>query len=302
MTNRLLTTAAAVLAVLAVSGCGAVPEAGVAAEVGDDTVEVDDFEALLRDVSSLEGSGVVADPATDTIDGDIARNVLGIVVAASATRSYLEANGESITDADRQPILDQIAADDPSRDHPDVLAVIVDAQASAHRDRPGGAGVSGGPAGRLRGVAGRARRAVRAPRPRRQRGRGPGRARRARRRRVDGGPRRRALDRSECGHERRGDRAHTRPGCMTVAAAGEAGLVGPFVDAASTAVDGTPVGPVQTDFGWHVIEARPYEEIADSLEVAASEQAFEQYMRDLDVRIDPRYGRWDADQGAVVEL
>ena len=36
--------------------------------------------------------------------------------------------------------------------------------------------------------------------------------------------------------------------------------------------------------------------------VAAAEQAFEQYMRDLDVRIDPRYGRWDADQGAVVEL
>ena len=70
------------LAVLAVSGCGSVAEAGVAAQVGDDTVEVDEFEALLRDVSSLEGSGVVADPATDTIDGDIARNVLGIVVAA----------------------------------------------------------------------------------------------------------------------------------------------------------------------------------------------------------------------------
>ena len=83
---------------------------------------------------------------------------------------------------------------------------------------------------------------------------------------------------------------------------GEAGLVGPFVDAASTAVPGEPVGPVQTDFGWHVIEARPYEEIADSLEVAAAEMAFEQYMRDLDVRIDPRYGRWDADRGAVVEL
>ena len=48
VTNRLAAAGAAVLAVLAVSGCGAVPAAGTAATVGDQDISVDDFERLLR--------------------------------------------------------------------------------------------------------------------------------------------------------------------------------------------------------------------------------------------------------------
>jgi cytochrome c5 len=54
VTNRVVAAGAAVLAVLAVSGCGAVPAAGVAATVGDQDISVDDFEQLLGVVTEHE--------------------------------------------------------------------------------------------------------------------------------------------------------------------------------------------------------------------------------------------------------
>jgi peptidyl-prolyl cis-trans isomerase C len=77
-----------------------------------------------------------------------------------------------------------------------------------------------------------------------------------------------------------------------------------FVAAAETAVPGTPVGPVSTQFGYHVILARPFDEVADAVVgAAAAAVADEQFLTALssaDIEIDPRYGTWDASQFAIV--
>ena len=61
---------------------------------------------------------------------------------------------------------------------------------------------------------------------------------------------------------------------------------------------------METPFGWHVIEARPFDEIADSLTPLYDEQAgellFAGFLATADIHVDPRYGRWDARRATVV--
>ena len=67
-----------------------------------------------------------------------------------------------------------------------------------------------------------------------------------------------------------------------------------------------PVGPLETTLGWHVVERRPFDEIAEPLEALFAEQAgellFAGYLASADVQVDPRYGRWDPLTSAVVAL
>ncbi len=97
-----------------------------------------------------------------------------------------------------------------------------------------------------------------------------------------------------------GDRA-----CLPTAEASQ-GTDPAFVAAAVTSTPGEPVGPVQTPFGWHVIEARPFDEIADSLIAVYDEQAgelmFAGFLASADVTVNPVYGRWDGVSGTVVAL
>jgi parvulin-like peptidyl-prolyl isomerase len=93
-------------------------------------------------------------------------------------------------------------------------------------------------------------------------------------------------------------------------------------DAVNGATDGVPAGPVQTQAGYEVLLVRPYtpptfEEVQDELlaqlQQSAQQQAqndtqaqlssvLQKRLRALDVRVDPRYGRWVIDdQGARVE-
>lgn len=300
---RLAAVGAGLAAVLAVSGCGAVPKSGVAARVGDDEISVDRVEAFMRAYSSIEGSGVVRDDATGTIDGAFARNVVSLFVTVGATNEFLAANGESITDEDRQAVLDQIPETDPARELPEEsFDLLVDLSASQtalarvgapdpgalqdeYERSPGDLGVlcvrhvlleteADAQAVLDEVVAGSA---------------------------IEDLAAERSTDPSAATN---GGAIEIEPGqaCTSVEAARAAGLVGPFVDAALTSVPGRPVGPTETDFGWHVIEARPFDEVADSLGAIYGELQFASYMEDLDVKVDPRYGRWDADSGQVVEL
>ena len=87
-----------------------------------------------------------------------------------------------------------------------------------------------------------------------------------------------------------------------------------FEEAAFGAEVGELVGPVESEFGFHVLEvtdrvAGPafedvQEEIRAQLEGPLRDEAFRQYLDDLlsriEVEINPRFGTWDAEQIAVV--
>lgn len=300
---RLAGIGAGIAALLAVSGCGAVPKSGVAASVGGEEISVERVEAFMQAYSSVEGGGVVPDEATGTVDGGFARNVVSLFVTVRATNEFLAANGESITDEDRQAVLDQIPETDPARQLPEEsFDLLVDLSA---------------------GQSARAR--VQAPDPaalQDEYERSPGDlgvlcvrhvlleneadAQGVLDEVLAGTPLEDlAVERStDPSAATNGGAIEIQPGqaCTSVEAARTAGLVGPFIDAALTAAPGAPVGPVQTDFGWHVIEARPFDEVVDSLAAIYGDLQFASYLEDLDVQVDPRYGRWDADSGQVVEL
>ena len=67
-----------------------------------------------------------------------------------------------------------------------------------------------------------------------------------------------------------------------------------------------PTDPVQSEFGWHVILVRPYDEVADDLltlvSTAPGDAALTGELATADVSVDPRYGRWDPVRGDVVSL
>ena len=89
--------------------------------------------------------------------------------------------------------------------------------------------------------------------------------------------------------------------CLTSAAA-EASFDPAFVAGARDAVPGQPTDPVESSFGWHVILARPFAEVEDSVLSIHGSQLFADYLAEADINVDPRYGRWDADSGQVVGL
>jgi hypothetical protein len=79
-----------------------------------------------------------------------------------------------------------------------------------------------------------------------------------------------------------------------------------FLAALEDSPVGVPIGPLETTLGWHVVERRPFDEIAEPLEALFAEQPgellFAGYLASTDVQVDPRYGRWDPLTSAVVAL
>ncbi|MGH3870549.1 MAG: peptidylprolyl isomerase [Pseudonocardiaceae bacterium] len=88
-------------------------------------------------------------------------------------------------------------------------------------------------------------------------------------------------------------------------------FVAPFEEAIENAHNGQTVGPVQTPFGYHIIERRPPAELADvqagikdTLAEQLQDQTFTTWLADLraraDIDIDPGIGRWDAASATVL--
>jgi parvulin-like peptidyl-prolyl isomerase len=106
----------------------------------------------------------------------------------------------------------------------------------------------------------------------------------------------------------------------TAQAGGDLGFVQPgttvpeFEDALFDADEGELVGPVQSDFGFHVIERleKPaLTDVEDQLRATLEEQAAQEgqgalgaflteRMQEADVQVDPYFGQWDAETGQVV--
>ena len=79
-----------------------------------------------------------------------------------------------------------------------------------------------------------------------------------------------------------------------------------FTAGALDATVGVPSDPVKSQFGWHVILLRPYEEVAEDLAklIASSpgEAALTGALATADISVDPRYGQWSRAAGNVVSL
>lgn len=97
-----------------------------------------------------------------------------------------------------------------------------------------------------------------------------------------------------------------RGDCYTL---GEAltGLVTEFVDHARPLAAGETSAPFASDFGWHIVQQRPWGEVSDDV-VAAHQDGVTgdvQYVAALlaaDVDVDPSYGVWDANTLSIVPL
>lgn len=90
-------------------------------------------------------------------------------------------------------------------------------------------------------------------------------------------------------------------------------FVEPFDDAVWNAEEGEVVGPVETEFGFHIIRvdgfseqtlAQVEDEIREELRGRAAGEAFQAWMQEVGsearVEVNPRIGRWDPETGAVV--
>lgn len=91
--------------------------------------------------------------------------------------------------------------------------------------------------------------------------------------------------------------------CLTILDM-QANLDPAFVAGALEAPAGVPFGPVQSSFGYHVIQVQPFELVKD--EVLASVKAqpgallATGYLVDADISVDPAYGRWVPATASIV--
>ena len=293
-----------VLATLVASGCSSVERD--AASVGGTVVTVEQFETLLSEFAAQpEITNLQEDPATGSVPSADARNWLTLLVRNAASTEFLADNDEAVTDEDRQTVRDTIEADSDLLQFPDeIVSQFVDLQAASTAQER----IPAPDAAELE-------------------------------RRYDRSPAslgvvcvrhvlleteaeaQDVMDELAAGAaiedlaiERSTDPSAADNGgaielatgaCIPSADAAQQ-LDPTFVAAAMTSSPGEPVGPVQTSFGWHVIEARPYDEVSDSLTTLYDESAgsllFDGFMATADIHVDPRYGRWDGTSASVVGL
>ena len=285
------------LATVALAGCGTFEDNDVAADVDGTEISRDQFEEILQELAAnSEDTQIVADPATGAVPADRGRGVLGLLVTNAANRTFLAAHDESITDEDRDAFVQTVEGDPLLGLPEDVLNELIDGQ-----------------------VSGTARGRIVAPDPAELEQlytESPGSAGVMCIRRIVVGTEEEARDVIEeldeggdfaaLAAEHSTDEATAADGgavtseqgepCVPISQAGR--TVDPAVAAAALdARPGLPVGPIETDGGWEVIVARPFEEVADALttmyEDRAGDLLFLGYLATTDIQVDPRYGRWD---------
>lgn len=75
-----------------------------------------------------------------------------------------------------------------------------------------------------------------------------------------------------------------------------------YVEAALAADVGVPVGPVETQFGYHVIVVRPFDDVVEEAAALYSSERFAELAPGAGVYIDPRYGAFDPETALVQPL
>jgi hypothetical protein len=304
--KRALGAATAIAVVLTLSSCDAVESNNTAATIGSSTLTVDEFEATM---TPLADATKAIDPDTGTVEGEQARGLLTSIVLAEANGQFLAANGQEITDEDRSAALASASLPD---DLPaDVVRLIGDIQAGPAAKRKV-------PAPSAEEVAQRyaqsptelglvcVRQVVLATEAA---------ANDVVDELADGATMTDLAARSvDEASKATGGEVQGENGAACIIAPQASQVLGPEVVAALfDAAPGDIVGPVQGAGGWHVVEVRPYEEVADDANALVQQYGglllFEGFQSTVDVRVDPRYGRWNpaavnssGSLGAVVAL
>lgn len=304
--KRPVIAAGVLAAVVVLNACNSVESTANAATVADADVTVESLESMLTAVSQSEDIGIPANTATGTIDAAFSREALTVLIGAAASEQFLTAHGESVTEDDRAAVVDGVDPSDPFLALPDdVLGPLVDVQAASaararielstgdelakqYAESPASLGVMCvrhvlvETEAEADAIAAEAAAGASLEDLATERSIDPTAA--------DNGGALRADDGSEC---------------MPTSVA-RASLDSTFVEAALRAVPGEVGPPVQTPFGWHVIEARPFDEVGESLgalyEQAGGELLYSAFVDGLDIHVDPRYGRWDPATSSVVAL
>ena len=294
-----------VLATLVASGCSSVERD--AATVGGTAVTVEQFETLLTEFAARpEITNLQEDAATGSVPSADARNWLTLLVRNAASTEFLAENDEAVTDEDRQAVRDTIEADSDLLQFPDeIVSQFVDLQAaSAAQER-----IPAPDAAELEARYDRSpaslgvicvRHVLLATEAEAQDVMDELAAGAA----IEDLAVERSTDPSAADN---GGAIEGANGACTSTAEAAAQQGDPaFLAAAMTSKPGEPVGPVESSLGWHVIEARPFDEVSDSLTTLYDENAgsllFDGFMATADIRVDPRYGRWDGTSASVVGL
>ncbi|MET0146777.1 MAG: peptidylprolyl isomerase [Ilumatobacteraceae bacterium] len=288
---------------LVLTGCATFDENDDAAVVQGTAItrqEYQDFLTLLA--SEPELSRLVVDDETDTVAGGDGRQWLTYLVSTTLSATYLAEAGITVTDADRQTVLDSIPEDEALRDVPELLDTVVEAQAAlAARERVAAPSTSEieqryneSPAS-LGVICARhivVATAAEADDVLVE---------------LDQG-----ADFAGLAAERSTDPAAAENGGVLTDGGGDCiarsalGQVPELVVAADEAGVGVPTRPVESSAGWHILLQRPYDEVGEALDTLFEQQAgallFDAYAAQADVQIDPRYGRWDSPTRAVVAL
>jgi peptidyl-prolyl cis-trans isomerase C len=288
-----------VLAALGLAGCSTFDENDAAAAVDGAEISQEQFEDTLTVLAAnSQDTAIEEDPATGSVAGETGRTVLAGLVRATASQQYLADQGEEVTDADREAVQASLPA--WQRDLPsDVSDLVLDFQAAgaarnriAARDAQARYEESPSDLGVLcvRHIVVDSEEEAQDVLTE-----------------LEGG-----ADFADLAAERSieptaastgGALADPQTGepCLSTAAAVQA-FAPAFVAGATAAVPGEPTEPVQSSFGWHIILARPYSEVEDSVLSIYGARQFAQYLQAADVTVDPRYGRWDAESGSIVTL
>lgn len=84
------------------------------------------------------------------------------------------------------------------------------------------------------------------------------------------------------------------------------GIIPEFVEGTFASEVGVPSDPVPSQFGWHIILVRPFDEVANSVRAVAGGTAATVLQQELltstDARVASRYGSWVASVGAVLPV
>jgi parvulin-like peptidyl-prolyl isomerase len=291
MKRPVVAAVAAVAVVL--SSCDTVEDTSTAAQVADRTVTVDEFQAVMKAIGQV-------DPVSDTVDGETARRYLSAMVQGEVNETFLSAHGEQITDADREQAA--AASSIPAGLPDDVVRVIQDSAAA--------------PAARARIEAPSAAELQRMYDAR------PSDLGVVCTRQIVVATEAEAqaiVDALDAGADfadlvsRSTDESSKANGGAVQDASGSPCIAGytdavdrAIVTALADAAPGEVVGPVRTEAGWHVLQQRPYAEVADSLSTLFAQSAgdllYYGYLIHSQVRIDPRSGTWDPASASVVPL
>lgn len=305
MTRRRVTRWASALAVAAVTLTSCATFSADAARVGDHTLSGEQFQTLIGDIAAVPGfsSFLVGDQA---MDADFTRNLLNRWITGKVLLDDLTARGIVVTDETRRGVEDELAeangplwqqAPQALRDlFGESLAVLRTYSAAAAPDRDTlsqvyEAGIAPSGAACTRHIL------------------------------VDTEAEalevlaqlRAGADFAALAAQRSTDTGSAVIGGIIEPAPGAAcfdsasfvqGLVPEYVQAALTATVGEPTEPVQSQFGWHIILVRPFDEVADAVARLSGggnvEAAANALLAAADVSVASKYGRFDPAAGSVV--